>query len=413
MSSEILLVAGQIGKVYTGALHPMATLKKALFGINVKAAESFPVLEGINLEIRKGETVGIMGRNGAGKTTLLGILGNVIEPTSGVVTRRGKIATLLGLSTGFNLNFSGRENAHVFCSIQGMTRSDATLRMPEIEEFADIGKYFDMPIRTYSSGMHARLAFSCAVHVNADLIIIDETLAVGDAMFKMKCYDRIKRMKESGQTFLLVSHNQNIVANFCTRAIVIDEGRKVFDGPTIKAVEVYKEIRSVLEKERSHQARTSKNRISKKLGRAYELNDFKYTVTHADELEIGVINAELSAYQDVEHPVISFGLRNHHGIVLCVYDSNHFKKKIPPLKQGDRFPIEFRFTNYLLPGRYFFSASTHRMVGDVKETQSLHQNVLSFDIVGDTASTGIINLDMNIQIDNLKTLTSIDDTKKI
>ena len=185
-----------------------------------------------------------MGRNGAGKTTLLGILGNVIEPTEGTVERFGRIATLLGLTAGFNPNFTGRENAYLFCSIQGLSRRQTDERITNIEAFADLGRYFELPLRTYSSGMQSRLAFACAVHVAADLIIIDETLAVGDANFRMKCYDRIRQMKQEGQSFLLVSHNQNLLANFCTRGIVLEGGKKVFDGVTIEAVEVYKRIRT-------------------------------------------------------------------------------------------------------------------------------------------------------------------------
>jgi ABC-type polysaccharide/polyol phosphate transport system ATPase subunit len=220
MSSDVILRARNLSKVYAGSLHPTAALRMALFNSTGSKLDQYPVLNGIDLEIRRGETVGIMGRNGAGKTTLLGILGNVIQESEGAVERFGKIATLLGLSAGFNPNFSGRENAYIFCSIQGMAKKETDLQIANIENFAALGQYFEMPLRTYSSGMQSRLAFACAVHVQADLIIIDETLAVGDANFRMKCYDRIREMKSSGQTFLLVSHSQNLVANYCTRGVV-------------------------------------------------------------------------------------------------------------------------------------------------------------------------------------------------
>ncbi|HSV80316.1 MAG TPA: ATP-binding cassette domain-containing protein, partial [Ramlibacter sp.] len=150
MSSEILLRATGIEKVYTGTRHPLATLRQALFGTPAQAADRYPVLSSIDLTISRGETVGIMGRNGAGKTTLLGILGNVIQPTAGKVERFGRIATLLGLTAGFNPNFSGRENAYLFCSIQGLTRQETDARIDRIEAFADLGRYFDLPLRTYS-----------------------------------------------------------------------------------------------------------------------------------------------------------------------------------------------------------------------------------------------------------------------
>ena len=205
MSSDVLMIARDLVKVYSGTQHPLATLRQTLFGARSKNLDEYPVLHGIDLEIRRGETVGIMGRNGAGKTTLLGILGNVIQPTSGTVERYCRIATLLRLTAGFNANFSGRENAYLFCSIQGLDRAATDKRIDAREAFAELGRYFDLPLRTYSSGMQSRLAFSCAIHVDCDLIIIDETLAVGDANFRMKCYDRIRHMKEIGQTFLLVN----------------------------------------------------------------------------------------------------------------------------------------------------------------------------------------------------------------
>ena len=143
MSSDLLLHARGLGKTYTGTKHPFATLRHALFGSPGDSGDEYPVLHDINLDVRRGETVGIMGRNGAGKTTLLGILGNVIQPTTGVVERYGRIATLLGLTAGFNANFTGRENAYLFCSIQGVTRQQTDSRMDAIESFADIGRYFD------------------------------------------------------------------------------------------------------------------------------------------------------------------------------------------------------------------------------------------------------------------------------
>ncbi|PTU04023.1 ABC transporter ATP-binding protein, partial [Pseudomonas sp. HMWF031] len=238
--SHLLLEAANISKSYASSLRPLTVFFDALLKRTSKGVGGKKVLDGISLDVRSGETVGIIGRNGAGKSTLLGILGNVIEPTGGQVSRFGRIATLLGLTAGFNMSFTGRENAYLFCSIQGINKQGTDSRIASIIEFADLGEYFDQPMRTYSSGMQSRLAFACAVHVDADLIIIDETLAVGDASFRMKCYDRIREMRDAGQTFLLVTHNQNLLANFCTRAIVIEGGKKIHDGSVFDAIEVYK-----------------------------------------------------------------------------------------------------------------------------------------------------------------------------
>ena len=162
MSSDVIVEAIDINKVYPDPLKPFARFKEAVFGVKARQQSGFHVLHDVSVDVKRGETVGITGRNGAGKSTLLGIIGNVIEPTSGRVERYGRIATLLEVTTGFNAEFTGRENAMLFCSIHGMSSKASRERLPKIAEFADIGRYFDLPIRTYSSGMLARLGQSIA-----------------------------------------------------------------------------------------------------------------------------------------------------------------------------------------------------------------------------------------------------------
>lgn len=402
MSSEVLLAARDVTKVYAGTLHPWPAFVHALFPRGENKADQHPVLKGVDLTISRGETVGIMGRNGAGKTTLLGILGGVIQPTSGEVDRPGKIAALLGTTAGFNQNFSGRENAYLFCSIQGLSREQADERLPLIEAFADLKDYFDMPIRTYSSGMQSRLAFACAIHVNADVIIIDETLAVGDANFKMKCYDRINKMKESGQTFLLVSHNQNLVANFCTRGVVLEGGKKIFDGPTFEAVEVYKRVRTMAMGDSDLKAKETRGASDgMHQDGDLELRNFSlYEEIKGERDPFCVVAVEMYAKRDIETPSVNFGISNHHGIVVCALDGQLSGLSLPAIKAGECRQLSFRFAKTMLPGRYFFSAVTHELIGDVAKPQSLYQNILSFDVRGDGAMSGIANLKMAVSFTN-------------
>jgi ABC-type polysaccharide/polyol phosphate transport system ATPase subunit len=397
MSSEFLLSATGLTKVYSSATNPLARLKQALFGSSPPNTETFQVLTEVDIEIFRNETVGIMGRNGAGKTTLLGILGNVIEPTRGTVIRNCRMATLLELSAGFNPNFTGSENAYLFCSIQGISRGEAEQRMDSIAAFADLGKYFDLPLRTYSSGMQSRLGFACAIHVDADLVILDETLAVGDASFRVKCYDHMKKMQGNGMTFLLTSHNQNLVANFCTRAIVLEEGVKVFDGSTFGAVEEYKRIRVAAESRNGTAgARVYGNGgLSEKLA----LTDFCYKEEFdPDGGKIGIIEARLVARQVIQHPAISFGIRNEQGIVIGSYDTSGHADSLPSLQGGESVFVRMKFDNILLPGAYFVSAATHEMIGDVKLQTSLHSNVLRFETLSTAEMTGLVNLNMNVSL---------------
>ncbi len=399
MSSDVLLTAHNLTKVYSGAQHPLATLRQALFGTRSKNVDEYPVLHGIDLEIRRGETVGIMGRNGAGKTTLLGILGNVIQPTSGSVDRFGRIATLLGLTAGFNANFSGRENAYLFCSMQGISREAADKRMDAIEAFADLGRYFDRPLRTYSSGMQSRLAFSCAIHVDCDLIIIDETLAVGDANFRMKCYDRIRHMKETGQTFLLVSHNQNMVANFCTRGVILEGGHKVFDGPTFEAVETYKRIRTEAMGDDDFQGKiTRSSKPDSTLSNDVVLEDFQISERREGGRLLGVVRARMVAHRDIKNLTLNFGIANHHGITVCALDGARSGFNIKELKEADSYPVELIFERKLVPGRYFVSCIVHELIGEVKKPLGLYANFLHFDISGESATSGLADLGMSISI---------------
>lgn len=396
MSSDLLLRATGLSKVYAGRKRPLSTLWHALFGTATDSGDQFLVLSDIDIEIRSGETVGIMGRNGAGKTTLLGILGNVIQPTSGTVERHGRIATLLGLTAGFNPNFSGRENAYLFCSIQGIDRAGTDLRIGAIEAFADLGRYFEMPLQSYSSGMQSRLAFACAAHVDANLIIIDETLAVGDANFRMKCYDRIRQMKEDGQTFLLVSHNQNLVANFCTRGIVLEGGLKVFDGATFDAVECYKRVRTEQLGDSDVAVRSVSTRAAP-LRNEVSLSGFRL-LNQADAQEARItVTATLQAHQDVENVAINFGISSQHGIVVCSFNGVGGAGHVGRIVAGSTQEIRMKFFNRLLPGRYFLSAVVHELRGDVAKPLSLYQNVLSFDVPGTDAMAGIANLGMTLE----------------
>jgi ABC-type polysaccharide/polyol phosphate transport system ATPase subunit len=399
MSSDLLLSARNLTKVYAGRQQPLAALRKALFGGNANALDQYPVLHGVDLDIHRGETVGIMGRNGAGKTTLLGILGGVTEPTSGHIKRHGRIATLLGLTAGFNPNFTGRENAYLFCSIQGVDRTSADRRIDSIEAFAELGRYFDLPLSTYSSGMQARLAFSCAVYVDCELIIIDETLAVGDANFRMKCYGRIRSMKDAGQTFLLVSHNQNMVANFCTRAIVLEGGYKVFDGSTFDAVETYKRIRTEAlgDDDFGGKVATGK-RSAATLSRDVTLEDFKILQASEAASLRSVVRARLCVHRPVDRMTINFGLTNQHGITVCALNGDLAGVHLVQLTPGSNHSVDLTFERRLLPGKYYLSCVALELVGDVSRPLSLYQNIVQFEVGGSLAMSGIANLDMRIEV---------------
>jgi ABC-type polysaccharide/polyol phosphate transport system ATPase subunit len=199
----------------------------------------FPALQDVTFEVERGETVGIIGQNGAGKSTLLKLLCSVTRPTSGTLETNGTIASILELGTGFHPEFNGRDNAVLNATILGLGPAELKQRLPAILEFSELGAFLDRPVKTYSSGMYMRLAFSVAVNVNPDILVIDEALAVGDGHFQKKCVDKIREFQEEGKTILFCSHGLYHVSTICRRTLWLDHGRVMHYGPSLDVVHEY------------------------------------------------------------------------------------------------------------------------------------------------------------------------------
>ncbi len=202
--------------------------------------ERFLAVNDLSFEVKKGETIGIIGRNGAGKSTILKLICRVTTPTKGNIYLNGRITSMLEVGTGFHPELTGRENVYLNGAILGMSKSEIDKKFDEIVEFSEVGQFIDTPIKRYSSGMKVKLAFAVASHLDSEIMIMDEVLAVGDVNFQNKCIDRMKKVAETeGKTILYVSHNMASVKKLCDRCIVLSQGRKIFDGDTDKAIAVY------------------------------------------------------------------------------------------------------------------------------------------------------------------------------
>ena len=217
------------------------TLKERIVFMN-KKTENRTVLKGINLEIDKGETVALIGVNGSGKSTLLKLMTKIMYPTKGKIITNGKLTSLLELGAGFHPDFTGRENIYFNASIFGLTRKEIDSRLNQIIEFSELGDLIDSPVRTYSSGMYMRLAFSVAINVDAEILLIDEILAVGDQHFQDKCYKKLHELKKSDKTIVIVTHDLNAVKNLCTRAVWINQGEIRMDGKPKEVIEEYLKV---------------------------------------------------------------------------------------------------------------------------------------------------------------------------
>lgn len=216
-----------------------STLKERLIFWNKKKSEERIILNNINLDIKKGETVALIGVNGSGKSTLLKMMTKIIYPTKGTIKTNGKITSLLELGAGFHPDFTGRENIYFNASIFGINEKEINKRLDDIISFSELGELIDSPVRTYSSGQYMRLAFSIAINVDAEILLIDEILAVGDQHFQEKCFEKLEELKESEKTIVIVSHSLDSIKKLCNRAIWINEGKVRLDGDTKEVIDEY------------------------------------------------------------------------------------------------------------------------------------------------------------------------------
>ena len=239
MSSEVVLSVKNVSKRYEIYDRPSQRLWQMLCAGHHNFFHEFWALRDVSFDIRRGESWGIVGRNGAGKSTILKIITGTLQATKGKVERHGKIAALLELGSGFNPEFTGRENVFLNASILGLSRQETEARYREIVEFADIGRFIDQPVKKYSSGMKVRLAFAVQIMVQPDILIVDEALAVGDMFFQQKCMARMRKLREEGTTLLFVSHSLGTVRNLCDKAIYLDHGQVVAIGGSKSVCEQY------------------------------------------------------------------------------------------------------------------------------------------------------------------------------
>lgn len=236
---ETIIKIEHLSKIYHLYDKPIHRMKEALSISRKCYHKEHKALNDITIHVNRGDSIGFVGKNGAGKSTLLKIITGVLNPTSGTIEVNGKIAALLELGAGFNMEYTGRENIALNGTMMGYTEAEMKEREPSIIEFADIGEFIDQPVKTYSSGMFARLAFAVAINVQPDILIVDEALAVGDTRFQIKCIDKMKELKEQGTTILFVSHAVEQIKRFCNRAIWMDHGEVKIEGEASEIVDLY------------------------------------------------------------------------------------------------------------------------------------------------------------------------------
>lgn len=370
MSSKMAIRVEGVSKCYQIYEKPRHRLMQMLTR-GRQYYKDYWALSEVSFTISQGETVGIIGRNGAGKSTLLQILCGTLAPSAGKLTVNGRVAALLELGAGFNGDFTGRENIYLNAGILGLKKQEIDNRLEDIVNFADIGDYLDQPVKTYSSGMYVRLAFAVIVHVDADVLIVDEALAVGDMYFQAKCMARMKQLMESGVTVLFVSHDVAAVKALCQRAIYLDHGQVVALGNTDEVVEAYygagvKTVQHVaaqpLQSAQADEAFTKRAEFQRiQNGKAEFLNvQLQNQAGQVGELfEFGqevTLRMWARANLPIDQIGVAYHIRDKNGFDIVYSDSAVENQEITHLSQGEIICIDWQFKVFLREGDYTVSA---------------------------------------------------------
>ncbi|MDQ7062058.1 MAG: ABC transporter ATP-binding protein [Sulfurimonas sp.] len=376
MNRNIAIKVKHLTKIYKLYDKPIDRLKESLHPLRKKYSKEFHALSDLSFEIKKGETVGIIGKNGSGKSTLLKMLTGVITPTSGSMVVHGKIAAILELGAGFNPDMTGLENVYLNTSINGMSKEETDVIIENIINFAEIGEFINQPMKTYSSGMQARLAFSVSINVNPDILIVDEALSVGDMNFQAKCMTAMDRIKQKGTTILFVSHDINSVKSLCSRAIYMKKGKMIDIGKASVMAELYiKDMRESINREYkkssdSLQQKRDKNRITKRVSSDVEfktsdkfdkrVEQYRYgtgelktrfvelldmednPLTHIDFNQEVKIRIYAESYSNNDNVVIGFKIVDDKKINIVAGGFQQIGEEYLSIENGKRYIVEYK-----------------------------------------------------------------------
>ena len=394
----------------------------------VERHTTFRAMDNLNLEVKKGEILGILGKNGAGKSTLLKMVTGVVTPTSGEIKTNGKISSLLELGTAFNMELTGIENIYQHGQVMGLTNEQIEERKQEIIDFADIGEHLYQPVKTYSSGMFARLAFSCAINVDPEILIVDEVLSVGDMAFQLKCFKKFEQFKKAGKTILFVTHSITDVLKNCTRTIIISSGKKIFDGGVKEGVEKYKKIIVGLDdtneskenkKEVSLESNFKKEKAKDTWKSHFTQNNkiIEYGNGQAEVIDYGIFDENGNYLQSIDNaknvilkskirfndtinePIFTMTLKDFNGLEVCGTNTLIEKIATGKYQNGDIVEVSFKTRLQVAPNKYTLSFScTHFKPNGELEVLNRKYDALLVEVLSMKNTVGLMNLDSKIKV---------------
>ena len=414
--NEIAIAVKDVRKIYKLYDKPQDRVKEAL-GFGKKSHKVHYALNGVSMNIRRGETVGIIGTNGSGKSTILKIITGVLNPTEGEVVVDGRISALLELGAGFNMEYNGIENVYLNGTMMGFSEKEIDEKLPAILEFADIGDYVYQPAKTYSSGMFVRLAFAVAINIEPEILIVDEALSVGDVFFQAKCYHKFEEFKEMGKTIIFVSHDLSSISKYCDRVYLLNKGNLLGEGSPKEMIDAYKRVlvgqyelpeegeENLVEDSQIRAAAEGLNPKALEYGtKQAEIMEYYITDDNGVRTTAVIKGAEFTVHMKVRFtdaipaPIFAFSVKNVHGTEITGTNSMIEKAFLEPAKPGQVKDVTFTQKMSLQGGEYLLSFGVTGYNGDVFEVYHRLYDALNVTVVSDKNTVGYYDMDSVVKV---------------
>lgn len=435
---EIAIAVENVNKIYKLYDRPRDRMFEALGLSKQKKYHEKYALSDVSFHVKKGECVGIIGTNGSGKSTILKIITGVLNQTSGNVSVNGRISALLELGAGFNMEYTGIENIYLNGTMNGFSEKEIDARMKDILDFADIGDYVKQPVKTYSSGMFVRLAFSVGINIEPEILIVDEALSVGDVFFQAKCYHKFEEFKEMGKTIIFVSHDLSSIAKYCDRVILLDQGVKLGEGAPKEMIDDFKRVlvgqyqapeeksvnKSLLEDEELQEA------VRKKEKKQEDTKTLEYGTKQAVIEEIYLtddngtrsnaiikgmnfgIHMRVRFFDDIPAPIFAFTVKNVKGTEITGTNTMFEKAFLEPVKAGTVKEITFQQRMTLQGGEYLLSFGVTGYDGNDFQVYHRLYDALDVTVISDKNTVGFYDMESAVSVADVKEADNIIQYKK-
>ena len=415
---SIAINVDNVSKIYRLYNKPSDRLKEALGFSKKKLYQEHYALNNVSFEVRKGETVGIIGTNGSGKSTILKIITGVLNPTQGNVSIQGRISALLELGAGFNMEYTGIENIYLNGTMMGFSEEEINAKMDDILSFADIGDFVHQPVKTYSSGMFVRLAFAVAINIDPEILIVDEALSVGDVFFQVKCYHKFEEFKKMGKTILFVSHDLGSISKYCDRVILLNKGVKEAEGKPKEIVDLYKQLMAQNDAP-TDVPKTVVENNQQGMWKQYLNNNQKfqdYGEKHGEIVDYAIIdetgkitsniqkNTEFTIkmkvrfHKELQEPIFAFTIKDLQGTEVTGTNTMYEDIPVGPVKAGEERVIEFK-QNMNLQGRdYMLSLGCVGFFSNKFVVYHRLYDVCDIHVISDKNTVGFYDMNSTVTI---------------